>query len=212
MNALAKHPRANVLGVGIDVVNMDQALKRIEDDLREGRKGYVCLCSVHGVMEARRTPDLARILAGAALVAPDGMPNVWMGQLQGHTRMQRVAGPDLMLEVMRREEFRGVTHFLCGGKPGVAQELRKSLQDRYPWVNIVGIYTPPFGPMSEDQERELIQAVKSTRADIVWVGISTPKQERFMERYVGLLDSTLMFGVGAALTSTPGRSMIAPLG
>lgn len=206
MNALVNScEKANVLGIGIDAVNMEQALERIATDLYERRKGYVCLAGVHGVMEAQRDPALATIYAGAVLAAPDGMPMVWVGHHQGHKTMERVAGPDLMLEVISRKEFSGYSHFLCGGKEGIAQELRDELLDRYPLVKIAGIYTPPFGSMSSVQEMEFVDIVNRLQPDIIWVGISTPKQERFMARYLPLLDTTLMFGVGAAFDFHTGR-------
>ena len=197
--------RANVLGIGIDAVNMDQALARIEQELEQRRKGYVCLAGVHGVMEAQRNSEVARVLAGAALVAPDGMPTVWVGRHQGHAQMERVTGPDLMFEIMKREEFRGYTHYFCGGKEGVAGELRDQLTARLPFVKIVGTYTPPFGPMSAEQEKDFIETVGRLKPDMIWIGISTPKQELFMEQYLPLLDTTLMFGVGAAFDFHTGR-------
>jgi N-acetylglucosaminyldiphosphoundecaprenol N-acetyl-beta-D-mannosaminyltransferase len=156
-------------------------------------------------MEAQRDPALARIYAGAALAAPDGMPTVWMGHNQGFKQMERVAGPDLMLEVIGRKEFRDYSHFLCGGKDGVAQELRDKLLTRYPFAKIAGTYTPPFGPMSHAQEMEFLDTIGRVRPDIIWVGISTPKQEHFMAHYLPLLDTTLMFGVGAAFDFHTGR-------
>jgi N-acetylglucosaminyldiphosphoundecaprenol N-acetyl-beta-D-mannosaminyltransferase len=205
MNDPIEHPKANVLGIGIDAVNMEQSLIRIEQNLRERRKGYVCLVGVHGVMEAQRDPKLAKVFAGAALAAPDGMPTVWVGRHQGHANMERVAGPDLMLEVISREQFRGFTHFLCGGKDGVADKLRDQLVARYPFLKIVGTYTPPFGPLSRKQEEEFVATVNRLRPDIVWVGISTPKQEKFMAHYLPLLDTTLMFAVGAAFDFHTGK-------
>jgi N-acetylglucosaminyldiphosphoundecaprenol N-acetyl-beta-D-mannosaminyltransferase len=202
---VTEHPKANVLGIGIDAVNMQQALARIAEELERDRNGYVCLAGVHGVMEAQRDPRLAEIFAGAALIAPDGMPTVWVGHHQGHAKMERVTGPDLMLEVMRRDEFLGCTHFFYGGKEGIAEELREQLRTRFPYVQIVGTYTPPFGPLSAEQETELIELVSRLQPDIIWVGISTPRQERFMAHYLPLLDTKLMFGVGAAFDFHTGR-------
>jgi N-acetylglucosaminyldiphosphoundecaprenol N-acetyl-beta-D-mannosaminyltransferase len=184
---------------------MDQALARIARQLQSRIKGYVCLCGVHGIMEAQRDREVARAFAGASLVAPDGMPTVWVGRYQGNSEMERVTGPDMMLEILRRKEFRGYTHFLCGGKDGVAAELRDKLLAKYPWVQIVGVHTPPFGPMSSAEEEEFLATIRRLQPDIVWIGISTPKQERFMERYLPLLDTTLMFGVGAAFDFHTGR-------
>jgi N-acetylglucosaminyldiphosphoundecaprenol N-acetyl-beta-D-mannosaminyltransferase len=198
-------PKANVLGIGIHAVDMDHAIRHLASVLNRGESGYVCLAGVHGVMEAHRDNAIADAFEGATLVAPDGMPTVWVGHLQGQHDMRQVTGPDLMLEVMRRPEFRGCTHFLYGGKPGVAQELRDGLSARFPDVAIVGTYTPPFGPLSLAEERSLIVTINALRPDIVWVGISTPRQERFMQRYLPLLDTKLMFGVGAAFDFHTGR-------
>jgi N-acetylglucosaminyldiphosphoundecaprenol N-acetyl-beta-D-mannosaminyltransferase len=200
-----KKPKANVLGISIDAVNMKGALDRIAREFESERKGYVCLAGVHGVMEAQRDADLAKIYAEASLVAPDGMPMVWVGRQQGQIAMERVAGPDLMLEVMQCERLRECTHFFCGGKDGVAQELREKLAERFPQIKIVGAYTPPFGPMSDAEEKSFVAMVNEIRPDIVWVGISTPKQERFMAKYIPLLDVKLMFGVGAAFDFHTGR-------
>ncbi len=205
MSSRIDRPKANVLGIGIDAVNMQQALARVAASLQQERKGYVCLAGVHGVMEAQRNPDVAQILCDSALTAPDGMPTVWVGRHQGHSHMERVTGPDLMLEIFSREEFRNVTHFFYGGKPGIAEELRDSLRTRFPHTRIVGTYTPPFGPLSPAQEQDLIAAVARLQPDIIWVGISTPRQERFMARFLPLLDTTLMFGVGAAFDFHTGR-------
>jgi len=189
---------ANVLGIGVHAVDMEQSVAILRLALEEDGKAYVCLTGVHGIMEARRSPDLHVIFANAYLVAPDGMPTVWMGHIQGLPKMQRVFGPDLMLEVIGRKELSHYRHFLCGGAPGVAEQLRDEMLRRFPWVSIVGIYTPPFRPMSAEEESELAAQVRAVQPDIFWVGMSTPKQERFMARYLPMLETKLMVGVGAA--------------
>jgi len=201
---------ANVLGIGVHAVDMEQAVARIRLALEEGRKGYVCLAGVHGIMEARRHPDLQSILANAWLVAPDGMPTVWMGRLQGLSRMQRVFGPDLMLEVIGRRELSHYKHFLCGGAPGVAEQLRDEMLRRFPWASIAGTYTPPFRPMAAEEEDQLATQVRLLQPDIIWVGLSTPKQDRFMFRYLPRLETKLMIGVGAAFLFHTGAIQDSP--
>src|SRR5277367_1431469 len=112
MNPEARHKTARVLGIPVDPLDMESAVARIKEECDVGRKGYVCLIGVHGIMEAQRDPDLAQVYAGATLMVPDGMPTVWIGHSQGFPRMQRVTGPDLMLEIFRRKEFSHCTHFL----------------------------------------------------------------------------------------------------
>jgi N-acetylglucosaminyldiphosphoundecaprenol N-acetyl-beta-D-mannosaminyltransferase len=190
--------QVNVLGVGVHPIDMEKAALILEARIREGRKGYVCLAGVHGIMEAQRDPSLKSIYAQAALVAPDGMPTVWIGHAQGFRGMQRVFGPDLMIDILAREEFRDCVHFLCGGEPGVAEKLRHELLRRFPSAKIAGTYSPPFRAMTAEEERELAERVRLLQPDIIWVGISTPKQEKFMARYLPILDTKLMIGVGAA--------------
>jgi N-acetylglucosaminyldiphosphoundecaprenol N-acetyl-beta-D-mannosaminyltransferase len=190
--------QVNVLGVGVHAVDMQSTASLFAERIRNGEKGYICLTGVHGIMEAQQDLNLKSIFARALLVAPDGMPTVWMGHLQGFTSMRRVFGPDLMVDIMGREEFRNCVHFLCGGKPGVAERLRDEMLRRFPWVQITGTYSPPFRPMTAMEEIELETKVRTSRPDIIWVGLSTPKQERFMAHYLPLLDTKLMVGVGAA--------------
>jgi len=205
-----KLPRANVLGVGVHAVDMRQAIEQSECLLASGRKGYVCVTGVHGVMESRADPKLRAILNGAFLCVPDGMPTVWVGRLQGHPSMQRVYGPDYMLALCQVSLSRGYRHFFYGGGPGVAERLAAHLLAQMPELQIVGAYTPPYGPLNARQESELGATVAKARPDIFWVGLSTPKQERFMADYVERLDVKLMAGVGAAFDLHAGLRTDAP--
>jgi len=190
--------QVNVLGIGVHAVDMPSTVRVLETLIRERTKRYVCLTGVHGIMEAQRNSSLKTIFAEAALVAPDGMPTVWMGRLKGFLAMHRVFGPDLMVNIIGRAEFRKCIHFFCGGEPGVAERLRDEMLRRFPGVKITGTYSPPFRPMTLTEEEELVSKVRSLQPDIIWVGISTPKQEHFMARYLPRLDTKLMIGVGAA--------------
>jgi len=203
-------PRANVLGVGVHAIDMAEAVRQAEYLLAAGGSGYVCLTGVHGVMEAQGDSELREILNRAFLCLPDGMPTVWVGRLQGHQQMSRVYGPDFMMEMCRRSRLGGFRHFLYGGAPGVAEQLRTRLEALMPWLRIVGTYTPPYGPLSARQEAELLASVTQSEPDILWVGLSTPKQERFMAQYWGRLPVKLMAGVGAAFDLHAGLKSDAP--
>lgn len=203
-------PRANVLGVGISAITLAEAVRRSQRLLAERRKGYICVTGVHGVMEAQRDAGFRAILNRSFLCTPDGMPTVWVGRLQGHRHMRRVYGPDFMLELCRRSVARGCRHFLYGGGPGVAEKLQQRLQGLVPGIDIVGTYTPPFRPLAAEEERELVATVAEARPDIVWVGLSTPKQERFMAQMIDRLDTCLMVGVGAAFDIHAGLLQDAP--
>jgi N-acetylglucosaminyldiphosphoundecaprenol N-acetyl-beta-D-mannosaminyltransferase len=202
--------QVNVLGVGVHAVDMDNAALILEALIRQRTKGYVCLTGVHGIMEAQRDTSLKTIFTEATLVAPDGMPTVWMGRLKGFPAMDRVFGPDLMVDIIGRAEFRSCIHFFCGGEPGVAESLRDEMLRRFPWAKITGTHSPPFRPMTSTEEKEFVSKIQSLQPDIIWVGLSTPKQERFMARYLPMLETKLMIGVGAAFLFHTGAIQDSP--
>ena len=199
------HEYANVLGVKVSAIDMGLAVKLAEEWIAAGKPGYVCVTGVHGVMEAKRDPELLRIFNHAAMLTPDGMPLTWVGRLQGFTRMNRVFGPDFMMEMCRISLAQGYRHFLYGGKPGVAQALGEAMQRKFPGLQVAGIFTPPFRSLAPDEERELAEQVRQAQPHILWVGLSTPKQERFMAQYVDRLQVPLLVGVGAAFDFHTGR-------
>ncbi len=209
LNAL-RRPRANVLGVGVHAVDLDSAASLVESAILSGTRGYVCVTGVHGVMEAQRDPHFRAILNRALLVTPDGMPTVWVGHLQGYKFMRRVFGPDLMFALCRRSVPLKIRHFFYGGKPGVADLLSDNLRRFFPGLEIVGTYSPPFRPLKPSEQRALETKLRQLRPDVIWVGLSTPKQERFMAANIGRLPCTVMIGVGAAFDIHTGRLADAP--
>jgi N-acetylglucosaminyldiphosphoundecaprenol N-acetyl-beta-D-mannosaminyltransferase len=193
-----KSQRVDVLGVGISALNLESAKRTILDRLQRREKGYICVTGVHGVIEAQDDSKFRNILNESFLTTPDGMPMVWISWLRKHHEVDRVYGPDLMLEMAEATRDGKYTHFLYGGRPGIAELLQRRLEERYPGIRIVGTYTPPFGPLPAEEERKLREKFQKLKPDMTWVGLSTPKQERFMADYLGKLDTTVMFGVGAA--------------
>jgi N-acetylglucosaminyldiphosphoundecaprenol N-acetyl-beta-D-mannosaminyltransferase len=161
-------------------------------------------------MEARRDAPLREAINQALLSVPDGMPTVWVGRLQGHRYMRRVFGPDLMAELCRVSVSRQYRHFFYGGAPGVADELAAALCARFPGLQVAGTYCPPFRPLDDAERRELQQTVAAARPDFFWVGLSTPKQERFMAEIASGLDIGVAIGVGAAFDYHTGRLRDAP--
>lgn len=202
--------RANILGIGIHGTNMNEAVEIIDGALAAHRKGYVCVTGVHGVMEAQKDASLRNIINESFLTVPDGKPTVWVARCQGHAKVGHVPGPQLMLRICEMSVRKGYTHFLYGGDSGVAEMLARELQRLFPGIAIVGTYTPPFRPLNSGEEQEFIDSVASAKPDIVWVGLSTPKQEKFMSDYLPRLHTTIMLGVGAAFDIHTGRIKDAP--
>ena len=205
-----KCERVNVLGVGLSAINLRTATRLIADAVARKTKGYICVTGVHGVMEAQTDAAFRRILNQAFLCTPDGMPMVWMGKLNGFSEMDRVYGPDLMLDVFEASIRAGHRHFFYGGANGAAAQLKEHMTRRFPGLEVVGVYEPPFRPLNSKEEADLRTRIRESRPDIVWVGLSTPKQEKFMAEYLARLDATIMIGVGAAFDFHSGRVKQAP--
>lgn len=211
LNGIVLPPRINALGVGVSVLNLQSALKLISYAINNRVKGYICVTGVHGVSEAQRDFEFKKILNKSFLCTPDGMPLVWLGRYYyGYKEMSRVYGPDLMKAVCEWSKTNRCSHFLYGGLPGVAELLKRRLEETYNGIKIVGCLTPPFSPLSESDEQNLINTVRELKPDIIWIGLSTPKQEKFMAKYIQRLDATLMIGVGAAFDFLTGRVKQAP--
>jgi N-acetylglucosaminyldiphosphoundecaprenol N-acetyl-beta-D-mannosaminyltransferase len=200
----------NVLGVGLSAMNLAIATEAIADALERREKGYICVTGVHGVTEAQGDPGFRSILNRAFLNTTDGMPLVWLGRHYVGSFVDRVYGPDLMLEVFGAPALQERTHFFYGGAPGVAEALRERLEKRFPGTRVVGTYGPPFRPLNTGEEADLAAQVAALKPDLFWVGLSTPKQEKFMAEYLPRLDTTLMIGVGAAFDFHSGRVVQAP--
>ncbi|MDB6029076.1 MAG: glycosyltransferase [Verrucomicrobiales bacterium] len=202
--------RVNVLGVGISAINLDLAQQAFSEAIAKKQKGYVCVTGVHGVMESQAALQLKEIHNRAFLCTPDGMPMVWLGRLNRFKHMDRVYGPDLMLEILRISVERGWKHFFYGGANGVGADLKSKMEKRFPGIQVVGTYEPPFRPLNSEERVHLTRIVAETKPDVFWVGLSTPKQEKFMSEFLSELDVTLMVGVGAAFDFHAGRVRQAP--
>ena len=202
--------RYDLLGVWITILNIPEAVQRIVEAVETAQKGYVCVTGMHGIMEARDDAKLQNIINSAFLCTPDGMPTVWLGKVKGYREMDRVYGPDLVLAVMEYTRHKPIRHFFYGGAEGVASDLKVRMESRFPGVQIVGTYCPPFRALNSEEREELLQLVAMSKADIIWVGLSTPKQERFMAEFLPLLPVKVMLGVGAAFDFHTGRAKQAP--
>ena len=199
------HEYANVLGVNVSAIDLSRAVEMADRWIAAENRGYICVTGVHGVMEAQSDSELRHILNHAFLNTPDGMPMSWVGRLQGFGKMDRVFGPDLMASLCQLSVERNYRHFLYGGELGVAELLKKRLECKFPGLQIVGTYTPPFRSLTAEEEDEIVCQLQELRPHIVWVGLSTPKQERFMARYIDRLQVPLLVGVGAAFDYHTGR-------
>ncbi len=202
--------RVDVLGVRVSAVDLRSAADEIERWIRTGGHNYVCVTGVHGVMESQRDPQLKEIHNRSGMTVPDGMPMVWAGHHAGAPWMTRVYGPDLMLEVLQRAVRHGWSSYFYGGAPGTPELLADKLRERLHGLRVAGTYSPPFRPLTAQEDEDVVARINASGADLVWVGLSTPKQERWMADHVGRLDAAALVGVGAAFDFYAGLLKQAP--
>lgn len=202
--------RTNVLGIGVSAVNMASALHTIFGWIDRRQRHYVCVTGVHGVMESRRAPELRQIHNEAGMVTPDGMPLAWLLRRAGHRDSDRVCGPDMMPLLFVAGQARGVRHFLYGGSPQALVHLRRRLLEIAPQARIVGTCSPPYRPLTANEDAAIVAEINASTADIVWVGLSTPKQERWMAAHRAVLHASVLIGVGAAFDIHAGLIARAP--
>ena len=202
--------RANVIGVGVSAVNMGTALAIVKGWIDDRERHYVCVSGVHGVMESRRSPSLRAIHNRAGLVLPDGMPLVWMLRLAGFRDADRVCGPEFMPRLIEESVARGDRHYFYGGSEQALAELQARLRVLAPGATIVGAHSPPYRPLTGAEDEAVVASINAAAPDVVWVGLSTPKQERWMAAHRERLRAPVLIGVGAAFDIQAGLIERAP--
>jgi len=201
----------DVLGVPVAMVDYHRAIEVMDELVQTRERGYVCAAPVHALIEARRQPEVLDALRGSTLVVPDGMPLVWAANLLGEDLDDRVYGPELMLRYSDRCAKRGHRVWLYGGRDqGTLVQLALSMRRRHPGIKIVGGYSPPFRPLTEEEENAVVEQINEAKPDVLWVGIGVPKQEKWMARMRDRLEVPVMCGVGAAFDFHAGRISMAP--
>lgn len=200
----------DILGVSISALTMDDAVQTIESWIEKRQHEYICICTVNTVMECQNDPGFMDVVNGAGMRTTDGMPLVWLSRRAGHKDVTRVYGPDLMLELCARSATTGHRHFFYGGGLGVVEELTGNLSEKFPGLNIVGQITPPMLKVGELESQETIDRINASGADIVWVGLNTPKQDWWVANHRALLNAPVLIAVGAAFDFHSGRVRQAP--
>ncbi|MDB5584375.1 MAG: WecB/TagA/CpsF family glycosyltransferase [Bradyrhizobium sp.] len=200
-----------ILDIPIAITTHFKAARRILENIRARKSCYICERDVHGLMLAQHDPELCEIHREADMVLPDGMPLVHIARWRGHRAMRRVAGPDFVETMADLGRDERVRHYFHGGKPGVAARMAATLQQRFPGMAVAGTSSPPYRPMSDVEQQEQVATIMASAPDIVWVGLGTPKQERWMHRYYRTMPGVTLIGVGAAFDFHAGVVKRAPL-
>jgi N-acetylglucosaminyldiphosphoundecaprenol N-acetyl-beta-D-mannosaminyltransferase len=198
-----------VLGVGVNAVQIPDVVAQMEHWIsRRDTCHFIAVTGMHGVTEAQHDPFFKKILNSADLVVPDGMPLVWLARRHGHALKRRVYGPELM-ETFCRVTGSKYRHFFYGGMPGVPGLLAKVLESKFA-VNVAGNCSPPFRALSQEEDDEIVADIHAAKPDVLWIGLSTPKQERWMYEHRPKLQVPVVVGVGAAFDLNSGRTGQAP--
>jgi N-acetylglucosaminyldiphosphoundecaprenol N-acetyl-beta-D-mannosaminyltransferase len=209
--APAAMPAQPVLGIPLALTDYDRTLDWIDDTVRAQARGYICVAAVHTVMASQEDPELHESVLGADFTVPDGQPLVWAMNLLGHDLSSRVYGPELMDRACARAAATGQRFYLYGGRSqGALVELARLLRIRHPGLQVVGGYAPPFRPLTDEEESAVIADIERCRADVVWVGIGVPRQEKWMARMRPKVSAPVLIGVGAAFDFHAGIVAQAP--
>lgn len=203
-----KMKTCNILGTDIAVTNMNETIECLESNLDELRGEYICVSNVHTTIMAYEDSVYGQVQRSAAFCLPDGKPLSVYSRKHGFPQAERVTGPDLMGELFAKDN--GIRHYFYGGKPGTIETLSKILQEKYPHIQIAGMVSPPFRMLSEEEDSAEIQKMNNSGADIIWVGLGAPKQEKWMYEHKGKINA-VMIGVGAGFDYHAGTIKRAPV-
>ena len=202
-------PTCNIMGVNIAAINMKWLLKYLEKNIDLLRGDYICVSNVHTTVTAYENFDYCAIQNGGIMAIPDGGPLSTVGRKRGHKNMQRTTGPSLMGEIFKISAEKGYRHFFYGSKQETLNLLEQKLKEAYPGIQIVGLYSPPFRPLTDEENKAAIKMINDAKPNYVWIGLGAPKQEIWMAEHQGKIDG-LMIGVGAGFDYYAGNIERAP--
>lgn len=208
--SMATGQRVNILGVGVNALDLDRAAATLDTWREEQRRDYVCVVSVHGLVVSQRDAVIRGALNRCGMATQDGMPLVWWSRLAGLRDARRVCGSDLLDHVCSHGVPRGYRHYFYGGSPKVVRQLAERLQQRHPGLVVAGYHSPPFRTLTEEEDAAEVDAINATQPDFVWVGLGMPKQEKWMVAHLGKVQATALIGIGAAFDFHAGAKRRAP--
>lgn len=189
-------PVCNILGVDIAAINMEWLLKYLDKNMKCLKGDYICVSNVHTTVTSYENSEYRNIQNSGIMAIPDGGPLSTIGRKRGFQDMERTPGPTLMKELFEHADIYKFTHYFYGSTNDTLTKMKKKLKEKYPDLKIVGTYSPPFRPLTKQEDEEIIYNINKSNADIVWIGLGAPKQENWMYEHQGKINS-LMIGVGA---------------
>lgn len=202
--------RVRIGGALVDVVSASDALARFDAMIASGGHHYACFCEGNLCLHAARDPQVREAMERASIVLPDGVATTLGARLLGRKLPDRLPGPRTMLDLCRHGVGKGYRHFFYGGDEGIAQRLAERLREIIPGLKVVGTCTPPFRPLTAEEELAIAAQIEETHADVLWVALGAPKQELWVAGHAGKINVPLMLAVGAAFDFHSGNRKWAP--
>lgn len=202
-------PTCNILGVNIAAIDMQWLVEYLDSNIRLLSGDYICVSNVHTTVTAYEDSEYLKIQNGGIMAIPDGGPLSSVGQRRGYRNMKRTTGPSLMGEIFKTSAEKGYRHYFYGSTDETLEKLYSVLPETYPGIKIAGMYSPPFRPMTEEEDKAIVERINETEPDFVWVGLGAPKQEKWMAAHQGRVNG-LMVGVGAGFDYYAGNIERAP--
>ena len=199
-----------IKGIRVAAVDVFRACELICEGAHLAKGEYVTVTGAHGIVESVYDERILDAHQKAAMVVADGMPLVWLGRLLGYGSIGRVNGPELMEVLFAKEEYRKLKHFFYGGNESVVTNFRNVIVSRFGDFNMIGAHYPPFKPMGFSEDGEVLSRISALQPDIIWVGLSTPKQEVWMRTHMRKIGCGIGVGVGAAFDLLSGTTRRAP--
>lgn len=199
-----------ILKTKISAIDMHDACSLVEEAISKGLKKYICVCPVSTIMECKKNEEVLVSVNSADLATPDGMAVVWMGRMRGYKNIRRVYGPELMQNICGISLKKGYRHYFYGSTRETLDKLQEKLGKKYPGLIIRGSFSPPFRPLTKDEDDKIVEEINRSNSDIVWVGLGSPKQDLWMYRHRDRINASVMIGVGAAFDFLAGIKPQAP--
>lgn len=206
----AQIPTCRIMGVNLAAINMTWLIEFTKKYIKELSGDYLCVSNVHTTVMSYDDPAYCAVQNGGIMAIPDGGPLSSVGRKRGFSEMERTTGPDYLKEVLKISAEEGYRHYFYGSTEKTLEKLSEILKKEYPGVQVAGMYSPPFRPLSQAEDQEIIRTISESQADFVWVGLGAPKQERWMAEHQGKVQG-FMVGVGAAFDYLAGNIERAPM-
>lgn len=203
-------PTCNIMGVNLAAINMPWLIDFTKKNIKDLSGNYMCVSNVHTTVMSYDDETYCAVQNGGIMAIPDGGPLSSVGRKRGFSEMRRTTGPDYMNEILKISDKEGYRHFFYGSTEETLKKLQKTLNKSYPDVQVAGMFSPPFRPLSEQEDEEIAHMINESNADFVWIGLGAPKQERWMYEHRGKIKG-FMIGVGAAFDYEAGNIERAPM-